>query len=88
MSWKTPNNIIDRILAGPGSLIKDRVEKAWNELEEKDKAKVVTLKNGHLILNAKNSAWLQELTYKREEIKQKLNRSLGGAVKDIRLRLG
>lgn len=88
MIWKTPEKLIEKIIEKSRAGLKDKIEQAWEELDESSKADIVTFRNGRLIINVKNNAWLQELTFKREEIKEKMNKSLKGAVKEIRLRLG
>lgn len=89
MNWKTPASIIDNILIKSNKLIRDKVEKAWKSIPGiENKADIVTLSNGELIIKVKNNAYLQELSFRREEIKQKMNNKLNGHVKKIKLRLG
>ncbi len=88
MKWEIAGNILDRILEQSKSSIKDDLEKAWNNIDESRMAKIVTFKNGDMVLKAENSAELQILSLKREEIKQQLNNKLNGKVKNIRFRLG
>ena len=88
MTWKTSGHIIDKLLNSSKGPIKDKIEKAWNQMEESRKAKIVTFKKGQLIISVENSAWLQELTFKREEMKKTLNQSLAGRIKEVKIRLG
>lgn len=87
MRWKTTGDIIDKILC---KIIpcKDEIEEAWNSMEESKNATIETFKDGEIILRTKNSACLQILTFKREEIKKKFNDRLGDKIKNIKLRLG
>ncbi len=87
MTWKTTNNIINGILQGIGKPGKDEIESVWNNIEESEIARVETFKNGEIVLRVKNSAYLQVMTFKREEIKEKLNHSLDNKVKSIKIRL-
>ncbi len=87
MTWKTTNNIINGILQGIGKPGKDEIESVWNNIEESKIARVETFKNGEIVLRVKNSAYLQVLTFKREEVKEKLNHSLDNKIKNIKIRL-
>lgn len=87
MTWKTTNNIINGILQGIGKPGKDEIESVWNNIEESKIARVETFKNGEIVLRVKNSAYLQVMTFKREEVKEKLNHSLNNKIKNIKIRL-
>ncbi|MFC2061081.1 DciA family protein [Elusimicrobiota bacterium] len=89
MNWKTTEQIIEDIIGDRKELVKDIVERIWKSIPGiEDKAEIVTLSNNELILKAKNSACLQELSFRREEIKEKMNKELKNKIKRIKLRLG
>jgi hypothetical protein len=51
--------------------------------------KPVAIHHGVLIVAVKDSAWLQELHFIKDDIKKKLNRFLGrGVIQDIRFKIG
>ncbi|MFC2048979.1 DciA family protein [Elusimicrobiota bacterium] len=89
MNWKPASDIISKIFKNKNIDIKDTIEKLWNSMDDiKDKADIVTLKNGDLILKAKNSVYLQELSFKKHDIIKIMNSKLNGRIKNIKLRLG
>lgn len=87
MKWKTTDDIINKILCKV-SPCKDEIEKVWNCMEESKNASIETMKDGEIILKVKNSAYLQILTFKREEIKRNFNDKLDYKIKNIKIRLG
>ncbi|MBN2406995.1 MAG: DUF721 domain-containing protein [Elusimicrobia bacterium] len=90
MKWKDTDSVIDRILRGKKPGAKDRVEKAWNGMEKniRERAKIIMLKKGVLILEVGNNADLQDLSFKREMIKKILNRDSEQKITGIRFKLG
>ncbi len=84
MNWKKAGNIVNKIIPDSGGNLKDRMEEAWNDIGEKDKADPVHFSKGILTLKVKNSTYLQVLTYKKEEIKGKLNSRLDIEIKNIK----
>lgn len=51
--------------------------------------KPVAVHNGSLVVAVRDSAWMQELQFMREEIKKKLNKTLGkGVISSIRFKAG
>jgi hypothetical protein len=88
MKWKKTNDILDKILRRAGGATKDEILDAWNKLEESKIAEVITFTNGTLILKVPNSAYLQMLSFKREEIKKNLNKILGNKIVNVKLKCG
>jgi hypothetical protein len=53
MSWKKAGNILDKIIKKPAGNLKDRMEKEWDEIGEKEKAVPVHFSDGLLTLKVK-----------------------------------
>ena len=88
MKWVSANYIVDRVLKKINAPIKDNIEKAWEKIgDDSKKAKIVTLKNNILYISVQNSAHLQEISFKREEIIKKLNKLLNGKIEKIIMRV-
>jgi len=69
--------------------VKDSVEKAWEELGiDPSKGSIMTMKNGVLFVKVPGSAQMQELWFRKDEIRGKLNSRLDNRIKDIRFRVG
>lgn len=65
-----------------------RIKSEWQELFEKPLSLHTSpsmLKNGELLINVDSSAWLHQLGFYREQIKEKLNRF---AIESVRFRIG
>jgi len=88
MSWKKPSDLIDKMLEKSKLSVKDDLLSCWSSMPDSRKAEVVTLDKGELILSVKNSAFLQEITFRKEQIKEELNRKIGNRISNIKLRLG
>lgn len=88
MSWKNTDYIIDKLLNDAKSNLNDNLENYWKKMNESRYAQIITYKNGELILKVNNSASLQLLSIKREEIKNNINKSIGTKIRKIRFRLG
>ena len=89
MKWKSTASIIDNIIKDRKSAVKDDVESAWMGMKDVSrKADIITFSDGELVLKAHNSAYLQELSMKREIIIDNLNNRLKGRVKKIKYILG
>jgi hypothetical protein len=84
MNWKKAGKVVDTIIKVPAGGLKDRVEEAWKTTGEASKAMPQHYSDGLLTLKVKNSAHLQELTYKKEELKDKLNSQLDIKIKNIK----
>ncbi len=88
MKWISSNYIVDRVLKKINAPVKDNIEEAWKKLgSDTEKAKIITLKNKTLFISVQNSAYLQEISFKREKIKKKLNKLLDGKIGEIIIRL-
>ena len=88
MSWTNSANSVDRLLRSIGRPRKDRVEQAWKKLEESRHADLEGFSNGELVIKVKNSAKLQLLNFKKDEIIKKMNDSLEEKVNNVRFKLG
>jgi len=88
MSWVNSENAIDRLLKGITRPRKDRVEQAWKKLEESKHADLEGFSNGELVIKVKNSAKLQLLNFKKDDIIKKMNDNLEERVINVRFRLG
>ena len=87
--WKTPSRIVDGLLGKVRLSPKDRIETAWKGIGiPPSKARIITLKGSTLIIGVAGSAAMQEFWFRKEELLEKLNRRLGGSIKDIKFRLG
>ncbi len=90
VSWKKTENILDSILRKNKIFLKDKITEAWNNCPEKDKADIMKFHRGELILKAKNSAYLQELSMNKGKIKNLMNKNLDPKckIKRINISLG
>ena len=68
MTWKGPEKIIERIIGKKCDSKKDLIEDAWHQIEGLDgKAEIVRLDRNILRIKTTNSAYLQELSFRREQ---------------------
>lgn len=90
MSWKNTENILDSILRKNKVFLKDKINRAWKECGESEKADIGYFRNGELTLKVKNSAYLQELSMNKSNIKKKMNANLDTdcKIKRINISLG
>ena len=88
--WKSTGGLIDWILMKNRPGKKDTVEKIWSEMDKSitSRAKIVMIKKGVLILEVGNNSDLQELSFKREMIKNSINKNISEKITGIRFRLG
>ncbi len=88
-NWKKTGSMIGGILKEIDVSVKDSVEKAWEELGiDPSKGSIMTMKNGVLFVKVPGSAQMQELWFRKDEIRGKLNSRLDNRIKDIRFRVG
>ena len=68
-------------------MLLEKLQNSWNNLvgpEVSNNSKPVSLKNGTLIIEAKNSVWLSELkNYYSHKIEEKVKSICGASVKKI-----
>ncbi|MGM0441848.1 MAG: DciA family protein [Elusimicrobiota bacterium] len=90
MSWKKTDSILDNILRKNKVFLKDKISEAWNKCDQSDKAVIKYFRNGELTLKAQNSAFLQELSMNKQNIKKEMNNYLKSdcKIKRINISLG
>lgn len=73
-------------------LFKEEIEKIWEEAAGKRASmysKPASLRNGLMIVLVNNSAWLYEMTFRKNEIIKNLKSKLGDdKLDDIRFKIG
>ncbi len=86
--WRNTGNIVDSILGRIKEPKWDRLMEAWEKIEGvQEMGEPVRLSKGALVIKVKNSAYLQMLNMRREEITQCLNKSMSGEIKNIRFQV-
>lgn len=68
-----------------------RVFVVWEEAlgELAHHSRPAAVHDGQLVIAVKDNVWMTELQFRKEEIKKKLNRALGGAViREVRFKIG
>lgn len=79
-------------MAGKGRLGAEEIASAWSSAAGAAAARhsrPVSFKKNSLIVNVESSSWLYELTVRKKEILQILEKELkGGKVKELRFRIG
>ncbi len=86
--WRNTGNILDSILNRIKKPEWDQLIQAWEKIEGvKELGQPVGLRKGALVIKVKNSAYLQVLNMRRDEITEKLNKSMSEEIKNIRFQV-
>lgn len=86
MGMKKVGNLIDKVFRKLGLTKRYNEQKAvliWEEVVGKrisEKAKPLYVREGKLVVEVENSAWMSELHFLKREIMGKLNKKLGSFI--------
>lgn len=87
--WKDPAKILESLLDRKNFFLKDKAEEIWKNIPGvSGKGELTTIENSKLLIKAKNSIYLQELSFRKEEILEAFEKTIPGRIKSIRFSLG
>lgn len=91
-------DIVNKVILGlaPGEQKEQRISEeqiggAWQRAVGRlagNRSKPTSLRKGKLVITVKYSSFLYDLTVKKRQILDALNKELGGKIKDIQFRIG